>query len=237
MRSRVARATATMMVIPLALLVSGAAMSRVLAQEPRRDAPPIIAAADYARAESFLAPSLTDSVVGGTVTPAWLPDERFTYRSTSASGSVFLLVDPGRRTREPAFDHTKLAAALSAATGRAFTERQLPFQAIELSPDAKMVAFDLEARRWSCDVQGTRCTATGEALGGQPTGGRGAGGSRVRVGAGAAVPTSPDGRRVAFIRDWNPWVRDVATNQERPLTADGVPNFGYATERRTRTSI
>ena len=235
MRSRVARATATMMVIPLALLVSGVAMSHVFAQEGRSEAPLVITAADYARAESFLAPSLTDSVVGGTVTPAWLPDERFTYRSTSASGSVFLLVDPVKRTREPAFDHTKLAAALSAATGRAFTERQLPFQAIERSPDGKMVAFDIEARRWSCDTQGTRCAVAGEALGGQRTGGRGAGGGR--VGAGAAVPTSPDGRRVAFIRDWNPWVRDVATNQERPLTADGVPNFGYATERRTRTSI
>ena len=93
-----------------------------------------------------------------------------------------------------------------------------------------MVAFDIEARRWSCDTQGTRCAVAGEALGGQRTGGRGAGGGRVRVGAGAAVPTSPDGRRVAFIRDWNLWVRDGATNQERPLTADGVPNFGYATD-------
>ena len=32
-----------------------------------------------------------------------------------------------------------------------------------------------------------------------------------------------------FICDWNLWVRDVATGQERQLTTDGVKDFGYAT--------
>ena len=41
---------------------------------------------------------------------------------------------------------------------------------------------------------------------------------------------SPDGKRAAFIRNWNLWVRDVATGQERALTTDGVRNFGYATD-------
>jgi dipeptidyl aminopeptidase/acylaminoacyl peptidase len=41
---------------------------------------------------------------------------------------------------------------------------------------------------------------------------------------------SPDGRKAAFIRDWNLWVRDVATNQEVQLTTDGVKDFGYATD-------
>ena len=41
---------------------------------------------------------------------------------------------------------------------------------------------------------------------------------------------SPDGRKVAFIRDWNLWMRDVATKKETRLTTDGVENFGYATD-------
>ena len=41
---------------------------------------------------------------------------------------------------------------------------------------------------------------------------------------------SPDGKRAAFIRDWNLWVRDVATGQETQLTTDGVKDFGYATD-------
>jgi hypothetical protein len=41
---------------------------------------------------------------------------------------------------------------------------------------------------------------------------------------------SPDGRRQAFVRDWNLWVRDVASGRETALTTDGVKDFGYATD-------
>lgn len=41
---------------------------------------------------------------------------------------------------------------------------------------------------------------------------------------------SPDGKKAAFVRGWNLWVRDVATNDETPLTTDGVTDFGYATD-------
>jgi dipeptidyl-peptidase-4 len=41
--------------------------------------------------------------------------------------------------------------------------------------------------------------------------------------------TSPDGSKALFICDWNLWVRDAATGQERQLTTDGAKDFGYAT--------
>ncbi|NEK92090.1 MAG: S9 family peptidase, partial [Xanthomonas euvesicatoria] len=41
---------------------------------------------------------------------------------------------------------------------------------------------------------------------------------------------SPDKRSEAFIRNWNLWVRDLASGQETQLTRDGVENFGYATD-------
>ncbi len=40
---------------------------------------------------------------------------------------------------------------------------------------------------------------------------------------------SPDGSKALFICDWNLWVRDVKTGQDRQLTTDGVKDFGYAT--------
>jgi dipeptidyl aminopeptidase/acylaminoacyl peptidase len=56
-------------------------------------------------------------------------------------------------------------------------------------------------------------------------GGRGGGGGAARMEA-----RSPDGKRAAFIRDWNLWVRDVDSGRETPLTTDGVKDFGYATD-------
>ncbi len=53
-------------------------------------------------------------------------------------------------------------------------------------------------------------------------------------GGGQAAPStislSPDGKRAAFIRDWNLWMREVPGGKETQLTADGVKDFGYATD-------
>lgn len=41
---------------------------------------------------------------------------------------------------------------------------------------------------------------------------------------------SPDGKREVFIKDWNLFVRDVASGKETQLTTDGIKDFGYATD-------
>lgn len=46
----------------------------------------------------------------------------------------------------------------------------------------------------------------------------------------APFDLSPDKKLAAFIRDNNLWVRVEATGEERPLTTDGVTDFGYATD-------
>ncbi len=55
------------------------------------------------------------------------------------------------------------------------------------------------------------------------------GGGRRQFGGGNAV-TSPDGKRSAYIKDFNLWVRDLETKKETQLTTDGVKDFGYATD-------
>jgi dipeptidyl aminopeptidase/acylaminoacyl peptidase len=59
--------------------------------------------------------------------------------------------------------------------------------------------------------------------------------SRLQPGASRQFGTrpetvSPDGKRAAFIRNYNLWVRDVATSRETQLTTDGQKDFGYATD-------
>ena len=109
MLSRADRLPARTVVVVLAVLASAWPVS---AQERAGNAPAAVTEADYARAEKFLAPALSPLVVGGSVSATWLPDDRFTYRSTTAEGGQFLLVDPVKATKVPAFDHVKVAAAL-----------------------------------------------------------------------------------------------------------------------------
>ena len=173
-------------------------------------------------------------VFRNTVQANWLPDERMWYRVNTPEGSEFILVDPAGGTREPAFDHAKLAAALSKATGGKYDGAHLPFQTIAFSSDSQSVSVSVDSKRWKCDRQGNACDADSSpepeaaAGGGRGRGGRG-GGRGGRGGAAGGGAQSPDGKLTVSIRDNNLWVRD-ASGKETQLTTDGVKDFGYATD-------
>ena len=165
---------------------------------------------DYARAEKFMPYNVNPLVLDGAVRPNWLPDGRFWYRNATADGFEFVLVNPSRATRQPVFPHAALAAALSKATGKTYDATHLPFQTIELNGGE--VEFDTDGKHWKCDSDGKAC-AVAE--------------NRKRD---RNESLSPDGKRAVFIRDYNLWLRDVATGKETQLTTDGVKDFGYATD-------
>ena len=185
----------------------------------------VFTAADYAHAEKFMTYNTNSLVFQNAVRPTWLPDDRFWYRNTLADGAEFVLVDPTRATRLPAFDHTRLAVALSKAAGAVYGAHQLPFQEIEL--DGQFVLFNAASKKWKCDLAGAECVSQGAAAGG---GGRERGGPGGGFGPARNDAQSPDKKRTAFIRDYNLWIRDAGTNKETQLTTDGVKDFGYATD-------
>jgi dipeptidyl-peptidase 4 len=174
----------------------------------------IVTAADYQRAEKFLSYNTTP-LVFHKVRPTWISGDRFWYRDTDPEGAEFVLYDAARGTHRPAFDHAKLAAALSAATGKKYDPAHLPFMTFEFSPDEKAISFTLRGQEWNCDLEANRCAAEGKPA---------------EPGMRSSEVKSPDGRSIAFIRDWNLWVRDVRTGRETQLTTDGVKDFGYATD-------
>ena len=184
--------------------------------------PTAVTAADYARAEKWMGYNTNPLVFRAGVRPVWQGDGRFWYRVTTPEGTEFVMVESASGTKSPAFDHAKLAAALSAAAGAKYDAHHLPFTDFELSADGQTISFSAQRRRWKCDLAADKCSPDGTAPATVP----GAGG---RGGAGNSV-TSPDKKRAAFIRDFNLWVRDVATGKETQLTTDGVKDFGYATD-------
>ncbi|MGA2739956.1 MAG: DPP IV N-terminal domain-containing protein [Bryobacteraceae bacterium] len=172
-----------------------------------------LTAADYARAEKFMGYN-TNPLVFHAVHPAWTDGELLWYRDSGADAVRFVLFDPAKLTKEPAFDHAKLAAALSIAAGRKYDTNKLPFNAIEVSADGKSVSFRAGGRRFRCDREGSQCSV-------EPAGG--SAGGRFRNDA-----PSPDKTRTAFIRQYNLWVRDLASGKETQLTTDGVKDNSYA---------
>ena len=200
-------------------------------------APRALTSADYQQAEKFMGYNTTPLVLSNTVAPNWLAGDRFTYRVTTADGNEFILVDPAKGTRAPAFDYAKLAAALTTATGTTYDAHHLSFLNFDLSDDGHSISFAIPgAGRYKCDLPTTQCSvdtsapARGGRRGGIGGGRGGRGGGRGATGGAPPVSMSPDGKLAAYIKDYNLWVRDVATNKETQLTTDGVKDFGYATD-------
>ncbi|HEV8148926.1 MAG TPA: DPP IV N-terminal domain-containing protein [Gemmatimonadales bacterium] len=197
-----------MRTLTVALLLAVAAPPAAAQQRPQ------LTAADYARAEKFMGYNTAPLVFGMALRPTWLPDGRFWYRNSIPGGTALMLVDPLQRTRGRAFDQAKLAAALAAAAGTPYDSLRLPFSDFEFSADKQSISFELAGRRWTCGVIGDRCSGVAAA----------------RSPGGRNSVLSPDGKRAAFIRGENLWVREEPSGTETQLTSDGVKDFGYATD-------
>ncbi len=187
-----------------------------------------LTAKDYERAEKFMSYNTEPFIDAGTVRPNWLPNDRFWYLSVTAKQNSFMLVDPVQKNRTPAFDHQKLAAALSTASGNKYDAAKLPFQTISFSADGQSIAFTVAGKKWKYNLQGATITADDTAPAPAEAEGRTGAGNR---GPGAGIEAiSPDGKKAVYIKDWNLWLRDMATNKQTQLTTDGVKDFGYATD-------
>ena len=209
----------------LATLVSGFGLAGMAQQQARQ-----YTKEDYARAEKFMPYNVAPLAYTGVVHAKWLDDGRFWYRDYVSDGWDFVIVDPSHQTRVPAFDQAKLAAALNAASGgrvkddaRHLTVSDLSFPKPDTEGKADLLVT-LGARQFRCDLGGAGVCTPVKVFGPPPEL------PKVDEAPKIPLPLSPDKKKVAFIRDWNLWTRDVATGEETQLTTDGLKDYGYATD-------
>lgn len=205
--------------IPLACALTVSAQQNVLTTK------------DYERAESRLVYGTEPYIDHATVRPNWFTGDKFWYRVLTSNGSEFIVVNAVKKTRSAAFDQQKLAASLSKATDKQYTASMLPFESFSYSPDEGSIIFKADGQQWKCDLQTYACTKDDS----KEKSGNAGSGARARRGVGLEV-LSPDGSKAAYIKDWNLWVRDVATGKSTQLTKDGVKDYGYATDNAGWTS-
>ncbi len=198
----------TTVVSGLALIVSAAAQSKQLT------------AADYAHAEQFLSYNVNPLVFHTVNAVVWLAADRLWFRDAGPEGVTYTVVDPAKRTQAAAFDHVRLAAALTASAKlpQPLDGKHLALGEWSYGVIPQLLNVTLRGKQFHCDLRGLgSCSAIGNA-------------SPADTARHAASDVSPDGKNAAFIRDWNLWVRDVATGKETQLTTDGVKDYGYATD-------
>jgi len=170
----------------------------------------------------------------GRITPHWFAENnRFWYRNDlSDETTEFILVDAESGTRRPAFDHEKLAAALSKATGTECQANRLPFTTIEFVEDGKAILFRAADKTWKCDLgtcevspSDATIATTEEA---SAFGTRGRRGQMPQGRRRGSSPESSNGKWTAETRDNNVFVRSQDPNNEIQLSTDGVEDNAYS---------
>jgi hypothetical protein len=153
------------------------------------------------------------------IQPHWFADNaKMWYRNDLRDGvKQFVLVDAAKGTRTPAFDHRKLAEALSKVSNVEVMENHLPFEEIEFDDAATKATFAFNNGRWTCNLATYEVTRTGDVTaqpaadegdgargrgrrGGRGGGGFGRGGGRrgAPVGEQITEETSADGTNLAY---------------------------------------
>jgi hypothetical protein len=144
--------------------------------------------ADYERGRD-LAKKTEGIVIGAPGVANWIGDtDRFWYSLSVKGGTQFLVVDAHALTKKPAFDHEKLAAGLSSASGRKYTALTLPFNPPEDERPAgrgvpptrspltfvdgeRSIRFGTSGSMWTCSLTDYTCSKGGPippaALGGR----------------------------------------------------------------------
>ncbi|WP_199099559.1 S9 family peptidase [Dyella sp. ASV21] len=190
-------------------LVMGALSAGVAAQGRT------LSADDYAKAERLVGYNTTPLVDHAVQSVGWLDSEHFWYRDHDASGDHYLRYDATTGKSAPLFDHARLAKALAGAMGKPVDANKLGLTAVTVASDGRL-DLSVRGKHYLCAAKGDSCTVgkddNAEGTGHEPG------------------VLSPDKRSEAFVRDWNLWVRDLASGKETQLTLDGVENYGYATD-------
>ncbi len=175
------------------------------------------------------------------IAPHWFAGEtRFWYRNELRDGAKeFVVVDTARGVRAAAFDHVKLARALSKAAGAEYQAGKLPFDRIEFIDDAKLIRFKAGETTWKCDLSSYECSET-EAVAGEkpgdeaesPQGRPGRRGPPPDDGAteepSRSSNRSPDGQWTASVKDHNVFIKSRDDeSKEIQLSTDGKEGLAY----------
>jgi dipeptidyl aminopeptidase/acylaminoacyl peptidase len=193
------------------------------AQQPRQ-----YTTEDYAAAERFMSYNVNPMAYQGVVRAQWMDDGRFWYRDANSSGVTYVVVDPVKGTHTAAFDQVKLAAALHSASSTIKNDpAHLALFDLAFSDGDSVLTLTTSGATYRCDLNANpesckRLYSSGD-VPGPPQ-------AADHADKGPPLTLSPDKKFGAFIRDWNLWVRDMATGAETQLTTDGVKDYGYATD-------
>ncbi|WP_417625112.1 DPP IV N-terminal domain-containing protein [Paremcibacter congregatus] len=158
-------------------------------------------------------------VRNSVLVPHWINNsDCFWYEKQIVGGREYRLVDADQKTNSLAFNHTKFASELSTVLECDVDVLNLPISEVCLDLEPFRLSFVAAQKRWIYDgneveeYEASSCNANQSILGKLE----------------ASILNSPDGSYAVYLKDYNLWLRDNKSGNERPLTTDGEELYPYA---------
>ena len=180
---------------------------------------------DYKRAFSLAEKFSANNVYYSNVRPTWIEDtHNFWYVRHTPQGDEYVLVNADKKTKKPLFDQKKFADAVNATMGKDLDPTKLNLGYMRVSKDLSTITFVMDNHTWEYGIKKSTLKDLGQLPEREPEP------HWMVVSDEKDFPPvpSPDGKYVAFIRNHNVAVRNVATGEVRELSLDGALGNYYS---------
>ncbi len=165
----------------------------------------------YERAELLLPRNLKNKIYTQWVAPKPIEgSDFFWYTAKTADGTKYQLVNPIKNSKVLAFNHEKMAAAITKTTKDTVSAYKLGISNIEFNKELKWVRFKKDTLLFQCNLNTYEVEVVEKPTEYKKT-----------------ESISPDSSQLAFIKDYNIWLRSVSTGKETQLTTDGEELYPY----------
>lgn len=170
---------------------------------------------DYQRAVSFLPENLNNKTVFNLYTQVyWFKDNSgIWFVDHDKNGKTYKTLSFKNNRVQPMFDHDKLAQELSKLAENKLESGQLSLSNIERTKDGHL-KFNFESKTYILDLKTYQLQIEKE---------------EKKEEKNEFETKSPDGKWIAYSKDYNLYIKSTTTGQEYQLSHDGKRDYEYAT--------
>jgi len=167
---------------------------------------------DYQRVVDLMWENLNNKrIFQLSVRPYWLPDTSgFWYTNHTRTQKTFDKVAFSTLQREPLFDHDEVTRLLRDVYDISARADSLPIQSVRMVNDSS-ITFDISNQSFRLDLNTTHLTKVEDERDTSPN-----------------ESLSPDGKWIAFSKEYNLLLRSVETGEEIRLSSAGQRHYEYA---------
>jgi dipeptidyl-peptidase 4 len=174
---------------------------------------------DYQRAQYFINPNQS-KVYEAYVSPNWVNEgDVFWYEKNGIDLKEYYLVDPKKKSRVSLFNRHVLAQKLQESSNDTINANDLPIRNLKYDDVTGSIEFRYGDNSYTYNIAKDILDKLHDPYEPLPS-----------------ERLSPDGRFVAFVENYNLFIKEVATEAEIQLTHNGEMYFAYATTTESNLS-